>query len=241
LPKGGSGFRNAVGSAASSMTARGGSGGRGSGGYLDNADKIKQDIVGLYKSLYRTNAVTFERDANGNVTRVQMSRSAMAKIDAIANEMSQNTVIYDREAQERYKDLRNRFKTNTPIFIRLEDSSKRAAEQVEAGNFKVRTAIKKEYRINGRRVSGGLFRRNTMQERYEEAMGSAAAAEIESRSGQGGTTDVTWLNAANREIDKARNAIYTRRKDNSYSEEYFSTLVRRYADVSRDAESRRNR
>lgn len=241
MPKGGSGFRSAASGVASSMTARGGSGGRGGGGYLDNADKIKQDIERLYKSLYRTNGVRFERDANGNVTRVQMTSNAKASIDAVANLMSQNTVEYDREAQERYKDLMKRFNTKTPVFIRLEDSKKTAAEQVQAGNFKIRTAIKNEYRVNGRRVKGDTFRQNTIRERYEQVMGSAAVAEVESSRGSGGATDATFLNAANRAIDSARSAIYTRRNDNSYSRDYFSTLVRRYADVSRNAESRRRR
>ena len=240
MPKGGSGFRNAASGVAAGMTGRG-SGGRGSGGYLDNADKIQKDIVGLYKSLYRTNSVTFERDSNGNVIGVKMTRNARVQIDALANAMSQNTVIYDRQAQERYKDLMKQFNTKTPVFIRLEDSRKSAAEQIRAGNFKIRTAIKNEYRINGRSVKGDTFRQNTMRERYEQAMGSAAVAEVESRMGSGGTTDATWLNAANRAIDSARSAIYTRRNDNSYSTDYFSTLVRRYADVSRDAESRRRR
>lgn len=240
MPKGGSGFRNAASGAAASMTGRG-SGGRGSGGYLDNADKIQREIVGLYKSLYRTNGVTFDRDSDGNVTKVHMKPSVKARIDALANAMSQNTVIYDRQAQERYKDLVKQFNTKTPVFIRLEDSRKSAAEQIRAGNFKIRTAIKSEYKINGRSIKGDTFRQNTIRERYEQAMGSAAVAEVESRRGGGGTTDATWLNAANRAIDSARSAIYTRRNDNSYSSDYFSTLVRRYADVSRNAESRRRK
>jgi len=240
MPKGGSGFRNAASGAAASMTGRG-SGGRGSGGYLDNADRIQKDIVGLYKSLYRTNGVTFERDSNGNVTGVKMTRNARAQIDALANAMSQNTMIYSREAQERYKSLIRDFRTNDPVFIRLEDSAKSAREQIQAGNFKIRTRIQNEYRVNGRPISGRTFRQNTMRERYLEAMGESAVREVETSRGSGGTTDATWLNAANRAIDSARSQIYTRQGNNDYSSSYFSSIVRRYADVSRDAESRRRR
>lgn len=233
MPKGGSGFKSYAGSVAAGMT-------KGSSrGFLDNAADINDKIRELYQKLYRNNSVKFDRDSDGNVTKVHLNSKVKAQIDALANMMSQNTVEYDRQAHKLYLDLKKQFDTKTPVFIRLEDSKKRAAEQVNRGNFKIKTAIKNVYKINGVPVKGDTFRQNTMRERYEQVMGSAAVAEIESRRGQGGTTDVTWLNAANKVIDDARNAVYTRRNDNSYSSDYFSTLLRGYADVSRNAESRR--
>ena len=235
MPKGDSGFISSASDAAESMT------GRGSGGYIDSADKIRQDITDLYKYLYRRNAVTFTRDANGNVVKVSMNPKTQARIDAIANSMSQNTVEFDRQANARYKDLTQRFQVSKPVFIRIEDSAKSAREQLQAGHFKIRTAIKNEYRINGQTVSGKTFRQNSMRERYAQVMGEAAARAIEERRGTGGTTDATWLNAANRAIDQARDAVYTRRGNNDYSSGYFSDIVRNYEKVLSEAQSRRRK
>lgn len=235
MPKGSSGFAKGASAVASSMTSR------GSGGYLDNASDIRDRIQKLYSSLYRREGIQFERDAKGNVINIKMSAKAMARIDAVANVMSQNTVEYNREANARYKDLMKQFQVSKPVFVRIEDSAKSVQEQLNAGHFKIRTKVQSEYRVNGRRVRGDVFRRNTMRERYGEVMGEAAVQAVESRSGQGGTTDATWLNAANEAIDTARAAVYTRRGDNSYSSEYFGSLLRGYENVSREAQARRRK
>ena len=235
MPKGGSGFISGASGAAAGMTRR------GSGGYIDSADKIRQDITDLYKSLYRRNAVTFTRDAKGNVVKVSMNAKTQARIDAIANSMSQNTVEFNRDANARYKYLMQRFQVSKPVFIRIEDSAKSAREQLQAGHFKIRTEVKDTYWHNKQPIKGTTFRKNTMQERYTQVMGEAAARAVEERRGTGGTTDATWLNAANRAIDQARDAVYTRRGNNDYSSGYFSDIIRNYEKVSSAAQSRRRK
>lgn len=235
MPKGGSGFRSSASEVAIGLTK-----GRG-GSYFANAEDIRDRITNLYRSIYRRESIAIERDDGGKITNVKMDRKTMAQIEEIANTMSQNYVEFDRQANATYKDLVKQFQLSKPVFIRIENSAQSAKEQLNAGHFKIRTTEKDVYQIGGRKISGAQFRRNTMRERYIDVMGEAAARNIESQREKGGTTDATWLNAANEAIDNAKSAIYKRRGNNDYASSIFEELFGGYSRVTREAQAKRRK
>ena len=234
MPKGGSGFRRAAGGAASSITRR------GKYGYIDNADKASERITKLFQSLYRGNSVRFERDANGVVRVVFKNAKAQQAVIDTANYLSQNTVQYNADQRMEYQIAHTLLRTKDPVYIHLEDARKSAAEQLEPGHFKVRTTVQNEYRVNGKRISGTTFRKNSIRERFIEAFGESRAQTIVNEH-HGGMKDSDWLNAANRELDSIRSNIYTRVNGNLYSSEYGRQLMQRYDRITRQAAKRRKK
>lgn len=236
MPKGGSGFQKAAASAADGLIK--GPGGRT--GYVENAEAFRKELQSLYESMYRSSNNRYYFDDKGNVKDISMETRDLQRVYDLAKRLSIATVEYDRNAKANYENLRSKFRTHVPVFMDREDANKSIREQFDFGHFKVRTNLNANYKIGKQTISGADLRnRGSMRERFADALGEHAVADVYSRHGQGAPTQKTFLDEANRRLNEAKARIHVRRRDTSFADSYRHDIVEGYKKIYAEAQSRR--
>ena len=103
MPKGGSGFLRAAGSAAKATLGRGGS----SGWALVNQGRGVKAIQSLYAQTYRNDDVVFQFDSRGRVSDINISDRFVTRAERLSEQLAREVRIRDAEADREYRELRS--------------------------------------------------------------------------------------------------------------------------------------